>query len=272
MLTVNSKRWLYRVALFLFCGVLSMLFTGLDAPATQAKPLQQDLSNYRFIHHIGRDDLCLEVTGSSTASGARVELQDCFYTADDKDSQLWRFEDQSNGFALIRARHSNMCLGVEGNSTALAAYINQYPCNSGNDSHLWKYTYDAAKERLVQIKNKRSNLFLVSVLATTASLFIPNTIHDNAELVDMRYGWPLPFIFQDSSRFQLGGDGPPLPYPRALLSPWEIPTTFSVLPFGGNMILWGLFFGALWWRIVKFAKQRRQKSETGSAVQRGFSP
>jgi len=48
-------------------------------------------------------------------------------------------------------------------------------------------------------------LLLLSLTATLSSLSIPHIIYDNSELRDLRYGWPVTFIVQDSSRYSLGG-------------------------------------------------------------------
>lgn len=78
----------------------------------------------------------------------------------------------------------------------------------------------------------------LSLAVTMGTLAIPNIIHNNAELVNVDYGWPFRFIRQDQSRFPLGGDGPPLPYSSQLSSPWENPTQFLLLPFLADFLFW----------------------------------
>lgn len=83
-------------------------------------------------------------------------------------------------------------------------------------------------------------LLCFSTAAPFASLVTPRIIYDNTQLIDVRYGWPLEFISQDSSRFPLGGDGPSLPYPRKFGSIWELPTDFLLTPFLLNILMWSM--------------------------------
>jgi hypothetical protein len=102
-------------------------------------------------------------------------------------------------------------------------------------------------------------LLLVGYLVTVGSLAIPNRVDDNAQLVDMHYGWPLPFIVQDQSRFQFGGDGPQLPQSVRVRAPLEDPTTFLAPPFWANVMVWGTLVGVLWWGITKVTVRMQQQ-------------
>lgn len=92
-------------------------------------------------------------------------------------------------------------------------------------------------------------LCAVSLVLTVSSLAIPNTIHANAELIEVGYGWPFQFIQQDQSRFPLGGDGPSLPYARRLLSPWENSTRFRPLPFLTDLLFWSVVLALGKWLL-----------------------
>jgi len=100
-------------------------------------------------------------------------------------------------------------------------------------------------------------LLLLSLVASAFSLLIPNTIYANAELRDVRYGWPVPFISQDSSRFSLGGDGPPLPYVKRIWSPWENPTTILPVQLLINIAVWCVFlWGLVGWFVYRQEHRR----------------
>ena len=100
-------------------------------------------------------------------------------------------------------------------------------------------------------------LICLSLITTLSSLSIPHTIYDNSELKDLGYGWPINFVVQDSSRYSLGGDGPPLPYVWRIASPWENPTTFLPVPFLLDLIFWCGFFALLGWLIYRISKGQR---------------
>jgi len=100
-------------------------------------------------------------------------------------------------------------------------------------------------------------LLLLSLVASAFSLLIPNTIYANAELRDVRYGWPVPFISQDSSGFPLGGDGPPFPQARSIALPLENPTTILWVPFFLNIAVWCVFlWGLVGWFVYRQEHRR----------------
>jgi len=102
-------------------------------------------------------------------------------------------------------------------------------------------------------------LVFVGYLVTVGSLALPNRVDDNAQLVDMRYGWPLTFIVQDQSRFQFGGDGPQLPQSVRVRAPLEDPTTFLAPPFWASVVVWSTLVGLLWWGVTKVATRRQRQ-------------
>ncbi|MFJ5547416.1 RICIN domain-containing protein [Streptomyces sp. NPDC093225] len=77
-------------------------------------------------------NLCLEVSGWSTANGAAVDQWDCHNGA----NQQWIGETRGNA-RLIRNAKSGKCLEVQGWSTANGATIDQWDCHGGANQ-LWQ--------------------------------------------------------------------------------------------------------------------------------------
>jgi len=63
---------------------------------------------------------------------------------------------------------------------------------------------------------------LISLVVVSATLFLPVTIHADAELKQVYFGWPIHFITQD-----LSGISPPLPWQIQISSFWGNPTQIS---------------------------------------------
>ncbi|MCF1643854.1 RICIN domain-containing protein [Streptomyces indiaensis] len=87
----------------------------------------------------------LEVTGSSTADGARVSQQ----TRDDGADQQWRFVDSGGGFYRLKARHSDKVLDVSGASNADGAAIQQWADHNGPNQQFRLADSDAGHVRLI---------------------------------------------------------------------------------------------------------------------------
>ena len=78
-----------------------------------------------------------DVTGQSTADGARVEQ----YTWNGGNNQQWQFVDVGSGYFKIVGRQSNKCLDVVSASTADGAQIDIWTCNGGtNQQFQWVAT------------------------------------------------------------------------------------------------------------------------------------
>lgn len=73
----------------------------------------------------------------------------------------------------------------------------------------------------------------ISFILVSLSVFLPVSIHNRAELAQVKLGAPIKFIVQDQSMWPVGyPDGPSFPIHQALLSPWESPL----------QIIWWRFF------------------------------
>ncbi|MEU9571797.1 RICIN domain-containing protein [Streptomyces massasporeus] len=87
----------------------------------------------------------LEVTGSSTADGARVSQR----TRDDGAGQQWQFVDSGGGFYRLKARHSGKVLDVSGASNADGAAIQQWADHNGPNQQFRLADSDAGHVRLI---------------------------------------------------------------------------------------------------------------------------
>jgi len=79
---------------------------------------------------------------------------------------------------------------------------------------------------------------LISILFVVSSVLIPVTITERAEFTRVKFGYPLKFIIQDQFTGALGHpEGPSLPYPLTVLSPWENPTQIRWIPLLANLVI-----------------------------------
>jgi serine/threonine-protein kinase len=84
----------------------------------------------------GHSGLCLDVSGSSAASGAHLVQSTCSDTSD--HAQFWRNEDTAAGsgdYHFVNY-HSGMCMGIQGSSLKSGAKVLQGNC-SGNGTQIW---------------------------------------------------------------------------------------------------------------------------------------
>lgn len=77
---------------------------------------------------------CLDVTGNSTANGAKLQQWACGGSA----NQKFQLKDLGNGQHQIVVSSSGKCLDITGVSTANGAAIQQWSCGSGTNQ-LWKF-------------------------------------------------------------------------------------------------------------------------------------
>ena len=90
-----------------------------------------DSPNYQVINY--NSAMCLDVSGRSTANGARVHQWTCHRGT----NQQWRMVPDwlTDGYFMIVAAHSNKCLDVAGASTANGAKVHQWACHNGANQH-----------------------------------------------------------------------------------------------------------------------------------------
>jgi len=100
-----------------------------------------------------RAGLCLGVTNSSAASGAKVQMQGCSGSA----FQQWKVTaDTAGDYAFVNAG-SGLCLDVPGASTAAGTAIQQWGCGSG----VWqKWQFHADPSGHYYITSKANGLAL----------------------------------------------------------------------------------------------------------------
>ncbi|MFM9611836.1 RICIN domain-containing protein [Streptomyces niveiscabiei] len=87
----------------------------------------------------------LDVSGSSTADGARVYQ----WTRSDAANQQWQFVDSGGGFYRLKARHSAKVLDVSGASTADGAPIQQWADHGGTNQQFRLADSDSGNVRLI---------------------------------------------------------------------------------------------------------------------------
>ncbi len=83
---------------------------------------------------------------------------------------------------------------------------------------------------------KEIAMIFIAAWLVLGSLAVPNKVADRVELAQVRLGYPVCFVVQDSSGLAIGlPDSPPFPYPLGFGSPWDNPARF----------LWGNFWLSL---------------------------
>lgn len=81
------------------------------------------------------------------------------------------------------------------------------------------------------------------------------TVRTAGDLGSVHLGLPCAWVHQEQ------GVDPPLPWRAGLLSPWEHPTTLSVLPLLADLVLVGAVVVAAWWlgrRGVRRLQERKR--------------
>ena len=106
--------------------VASGLRIGEAAPA-------QTVLYYQFVNY--NSDKCLDVTGRSTANGARIQQWDCDVSGNGSGAnQGWGFVPAAtSGYYTAVNLNSGKCLDVTGRSTANGAVLQQWTCNGGTN-------------------------------------------------------------------------------------------------------------------------------------------
>lgn len=97
--------------------------TAADPPAAATTALANPNSGH-----------CLDVSGSSTQSGAAVQLADCTNAA----SQQWRFAATDGSHYQLVDVNSGLCLAFAGDATAAGTPAVQETCASGQTAQSWQ--------------------------------------------------------------------------------------------------------------------------------------
>ena len=82
-----------------------------------------------------KHNMCVSVSGSSSANGANIVQSSC----NGANNQKWKFNNKGNGFYELQAIHSNKCMDVAGISNSNGANIHQYDCSNGANQQ-WQPT------------------------------------------------------------------------------------------------------------------------------------
>ncbi len=73
---------------------------------------------------------------------------------------------------------------------------------------------------------KKSTKYLLtgflSFVIVAVMLSIPKTVHSKADMKAMKFGYPIPFVTQNLTRYD-----PPFPWKYSFSSPWENPSNIS---------------------------------------------
>ena len=96
--------------------------------ATQMRNAQQEWFN----------NVCLEVDNASTSTNAAVTVDWCTQGG---HHQLWTREDISNGWMMLRVKHTGQCLDVKYMSAADGTQIVQNTCNVNRLSQHWRFDW-----------------------------------------------------------------------------------------------------------------------------------
>lgn len=109
----------------------------------------------------GGSGKCLGVDGNSTAPDAQVMQFYCDGRQQPADNQYWRLQSIGSGHFLVKNTRSNLCLGVDGASTADGARIAQYGCDptpTTTENQAWRFAFagTVAGTNYYQIRNGKS--------------------------------------------------------------------------------------------------------------------
>ena len=91
------------------------------------------------------------------------------------------------------------------------------------------------------------------------------TVRTAGELASVRLGLPFAWVQQEQTI------DPPLPWRAGLLSPWEHPTTLSVLPLLADLVLVGAVLGAAWWRGRRGVRRLQERKRAAVSSDRATS-
>ena len=105
-----------------------------------------------IITSVANKKLVTDVTGASTANGARVQL----YSSNNTNAQKYRFESIGNGTYKIINANSGKVLDVAGGSTANGAALQQYTSNNTVAQQWTVRNYGSSKIALVSVNANKA--------------------------------------------------------------------------------------------------------------------
>ena len=105
-----------------------------------------------IITSVANKKLVTDVTGASTANGARVQL----YSSNNTNAQKYRFESIGNGTYKIINANSGKVLDVSGGSTANGAALQQYTSNNTVAQQWTVRNYGSGKIALVSVNANKA--------------------------------------------------------------------------------------------------------------------
>lgn len=105
-----------------------------------------------IITSVANKKLVTDVTGASTANGARVQL----YSSNNTNAQKYRFESIGNGAYKIINANSGKVLDVSGGSTANGAALQQYTSNNTVAQQWTVWNYGSGKIALVSVNANKA--------------------------------------------------------------------------------------------------------------------
>lgn len=105
-----------------------------------------------IITSVANKKLVTDVTGASTANGARVQL----YSSNNTNAQKYRFESIGNGTYKIINANSGKVLDVAGGSTANGAALQQYTSNNTVAQQWTVRNYGSGKVALVSVNANKA--------------------------------------------------------------------------------------------------------------------
>jgi len=116
--------------------------------------------------------LCLDLPGSSTATGKQLDLQACSGSS----NQTWTLASASTGYT-IKSASSGLCVGVAGASTSAGKAVDQETC-SGATSQEWTLTATSSNYQLVNVNSTKCMNAYEN--ATTAGTLVVQNSCDSA--------------------------------------------------------------------------------------------
>ena len=127
-------------------GTASQLFVVSSSAASIATGVSM------IITSVANKKLVTDVTGASTANGARVQL----YSSNNTNAQKYRFESIGNGTYKIVNINSGKVLDVAGGSTANGAALQQYTSNNTVAQQWTVRNYGSGKIALVSVNANKA--------------------------------------------------------------------------------------------------------------------
>lgn len=138
----RAQRWWSRVAAVMAATLAMGMLAAVDPAPAEAATVDTNAWYVLVNRNSGK---ALEVSGSSTADGARVGQ----WTRNDAAGQQWQFVDSGSGFHRLKARHSGKVLDVAGASAADGAVIQQWADHNGANQQFRLADSDAGHVRLI---------------------------------------------------------------------------------------------------------------------------